>query len=82
MTNDPRVQQLIDQLLDSHATPEEVCASCPKLLPEVCKRLRGMRRVLADLDVLFPPPTEPNSPPHDATPPLQGAALPAVRFLL
>ena len=39
MTDDPRVQQLLDELLDSQATPEEVCAPCPELLPVVRKRL-------------------------------------------
>jgi serine/threonine-protein kinase len=38
MSNDPRVQQLLDQLHDSQAAPEEVCASCPNLLPtaQIC----------------------------------------------
>src|SRR5258707_15648684 len=54
MTDDPRVQQLLDQLLASHATPEEVCGSCPELLPVVRNRWRQMRRVQADLDALFP----------------------------
>ena len=78
MTDDPRVQQLLDRLLESNATPEEVCASCPELLPVVRKRLRQMRRVLADIDALFPPPTEPTPPPHDATPPHGEAALPRI----
>src|SRR6266446_3053941 len=55
MSDDPRVQPLLDELLDSHATPEEVCASCPDLLPEVRRRWREMCRVRADLDLLFPP---------------------------
>src|SRR5262249_48674971 len=62
-TDDPRVQQLLDQFLDSQATPEEVCASCPELLPVVRNRWRRMRRVLADLDALFPPSGEPPPPP-------------------
>jgi serine/threonine-protein kinase len=59
MSDDPRVQQLLDELLASQATPEEVCASCPELLPVVRKRWRRMCRVLADLDALFPPPDLP-----------------------
>src|SRR6266581_9142551 len=55
MADDPRVQQLLDELLDSHATPEELCGSCPELLPVVRNRWRQMRRLRADLDVLFPP---------------------------
>jgi serine/threonine-protein kinase len=56
MSDDPRVQQLLDQLLDPQATPEEVCASCPELLPTVRHRWRQLRRLRADLDALFPPP--------------------------
>ena len=55
MTDDPRLQQLLDELLDSRCTPEEVCGSCPELLPEVRERWRQMNRVQAELDLLFPP---------------------------
>src|SRR5882757_6240451 len=66
-SDDPRVQQLLDELLESHAAPEEVCASCPELLPLVRTRWRQMRRLGADLDLLFPrreerPPGEPELP--------------------
>jgi serine/threonine protein kinase/tetratricopeptide (TPR) repeat protein len=53
MTDD-RVQHLLDQLLDSDATPEEVCESCPELLAVVRDRWLQMRRVRAELDALFP----------------------------
>ena len=43
MPDDPRVQQLLDELLDSQATPEEVCGSCPELLPA------GPRPLAADV---------------------------------
>src|SRR5262245_39872516 len=72
MTDDPRVQQLLDELLDSHATPEEVCGSCPELLPVVRNRWRQMRRLRADLDVLFPPSDQPTPQPH------KGMALPQI----
>ena len=42
MTDDPRVQQLLDQLHDSQATPEEVCRSYPELLPVVRNHWRRM----------------------------------------
>src|SRR5215475_12119578 len=58
MTDNPRLQQLLDELLDSRATPEEVCGSCPELLPEVRDRWREMNRVRAELDALFPTPHE------------------------
>ena len=59
MSDDPRVQQLLDELLASQATPEEVCATCPELLPVVRQRWQQMRRLGADLDALFPPPDLP-----------------------
>ena len=65
MTDDPRVQQLVDELLASDTTPEAVCKSCPELLPVVRKRWRRIRRLSADLDALFPPS-------DDALPPPQG----------
>jgi hypothetical protein len=49
MAVDPRVQQLLDELEDSGCTPEEVCAACPELLPEVRRRWRQMCAVKADL---------------------------------
>jgi serine/threonine-protein kinase len=55
MTDDPRLQQLLDELHESQATPEEVCASCPELLPEVRRRWAEIRCVQAELDALFPP---------------------------
>ena len=58
MADDPRVQQLLDELLDSDASPEEVCESCPELLPVVRHRWRQMHRLQADLDALFPAPDD------------------------
>jgi serine/threonine-protein kinase len=72
MTDIPRVRQLLDQLLASQTTPEEVCESCPKLLPMVRHRWRQICHLRADLDALFPPPTEPTQQP------LAGAALPQI----
>src|SRR5882724_6052250 len=56
MTDNPRLQQLLDELHESHATPEEVCRSCPELLPEVRARWGAVCRVRAELDALFPAP--------------------------
>src|SRR5258708_796477 len=86
MADDPRVQQLLDELLDAHATPEEVCGSCPELLPVVRQRWRRMRRLRADLDALSPPPDVPTTkpdalfpPPDEPTPqPPEGMALPRI----
>src|SRR5947208_14571493 len=57
MTDNPRLRQLLDELHESHATPEEVCRSCPELLLEVRARWRAVCRVRAELDALFPAPT-------------------------
>jgi serine/threonine-protein kinase len=72
MSDDQRVQQLLDQLLDSDATPEAVCGSCPELLPVVRDRWRQVRRLRAELDALFPSSEGPT------TQPAEGPALPQV----
>ena len=35
MTDDPRVEELLEELLESGGTPEDVCRACPELLPQV-----------------------------------------------
>jgi tetratricopeptide (TPR) repeat protein len=65
MPDDPRVQELLDELFDREATPEVVCGACPELLPAVHERWRQICRARAELDSLFPvwphgiPPTMP-----------------------
>src|SRR5262245_56330982 len=54
MADDPRVQQLLDEVFDSGRTPEEVCCSFPELLPQVRARWREMCRAEAELNALFP----------------------------
>src|SRR5947208_7802114 len=54
MPDDPRVQQLLDELLDRQATPEEVCGTCVELLPVVRERWRQICRARAELDALLP----------------------------
>src|SRR5258705_477597 len=51
---DPRIERLLDELLNSHLTPEQVCADSPDLLPTVRKRWRKLKRLGVDLDNLFP----------------------------
>src|SRR5438128_1313725 len=51
---DPHVERLLDELLNSHLTPEQVCAESPELLPTVRKRWRKIKRLSVDLDSLFP----------------------------
>jgi serine/threonine-protein kinase len=56
MADEPRLQQLLDEIFDSARTPEEVCSDCPELLPEVRQRWREMCQVEAKLNLLFPTP--------------------------
>src|SRR5580700_2556675 len=56
MAVDSRVLELLDELCDSGCTPEQVCAACPELLPEVRRRWLRMCAVKADLQALFPTP--------------------------
>src|SRR5437588_526099 len=76
MPDDPRVQQLLDELLDSGATPDEVCGSCPELLPQVRERWRQMCRARAELDAMFPP--MPDTGVSLPAPAPEGAPLPAI----
>src|SRR6516162_2104848 len=54
MPDEPRVQELLDELLDRQATPEEVCGACPELLPVVRERWRQICRARAEFDALLP----------------------------
>ena len=80
MSDYSRIEQLLDELADSHARPEEVCANCPELLGVVRDRWQRMRRLGADLDALFPPPeqTGPYTPEEPALPQVPGYEVEAV----
>jgi hypothetical protein len=70
------VQQLLDELLASQGRPEDVCSSCPELLPQVRERWQEIRRAQAELDALFPPRTEPD--PRSAASPAGQMPLPVI----
>jgi serine/threonine-protein kinase len=76
MTDDPRVQELLDVLLDPQATLERLCAPCPELVPVVRQRWRRMCRLHADLDALFPPAEDPTTRRGALVP--SGPALPRI----
>jgi serine/threonine-protein kinase len=59
MSDDPRVDEALEKVLGSGMTPEEACAGCPDILPEVRRRWEQLRRILLELDQLFPPPPAP-----------------------
>jgi serine/threonine protein kinase/tetratricopeptide (TPR) repeat protein len=54
MPNETRIQQLLEQVLDSDLTPEEVCTSDPDLLPEVRARWAQVQKIGQQVDELFP----------------------------
>jgi serine/threonine-protein kinase len=56
MSVETRVGQLLNEIFESGRTPEEVCADCPELLPEVRKRSQQMRLLKAELSAMFPTP--------------------------
>src|SRR3954462_7835614 len=53
--NDPRVMQLLEEILESGTTPEEACADSPELLWDVREGLRRCFSVDAQVDAMFPP---------------------------
>jgi len=57
--DDPRVDQLLEELLDSGGTPEEVCSSCPELLPQVRAGFHRLRLLEDEISALFPPSDQP-----------------------
>src|SRR5271165_900676 len=54
MPDDPRVDQLLEELLDSGGTPEEACQACPELLPQVRASWQRLRALQAEVGALFP----------------------------
>ena len=76
MAMDPRVLELLEELLSSGKTPEEVCRDCPELLPEVRQRWQQFQLVEAQVRMLFPGP-ETGSGDGTTTPPESVPAPPA-----
>jgi serine/threonine-protein kinase len=75
MPDDPRVEQLLEELLDSGATPEEACRDCPELLADVRAGWQRLRALKVEVGAWFP-----QSPVSDTTPlPLPTAELPKIR---
>jgi len=55
MAGNPRVSELLEEMLNTGLTPEEVCRDCPELLPDVRRRWTNFRRIDAEFAALFPP---------------------------
>src|ERR1700687_1371278 len=54
MTDEQRIWELVQEVLDTNKLPEEVCADCPELLWEVQRRWKQARHVNSQLEALFP----------------------------
>ncbi len=54
MSQEARIRELVEEVLDSERTPEEVCREHPELLRAVRERCRRFHGVAAELDALFP----------------------------
>jgi eukaryotic-like serine/threonine-protein kinase len=76
MINDPRVDQMLEELLESGGNPEEACRTCPDLLPQVKSGLQRLRRLEQEFVVLFPPADTSRTEIEKTQPP---AELPQIR---
>src|SRR5271168_2954427 len=54
MADDPRVEVLLEELLNSDGDAEEICRDCPELLPQVRAEWQRVREIQTELGVLFP----------------------------
>src|SRR5450432_4070362 len=79
MTDNPRVEELLEELLASDATPEDVCLECPELLPEVRASWQRLRALKAEVGALFPESTSLNGATPDGAPPADVTNLPRIR---
>lgn len=54
MDEDPQVRSLLEEVLNSERTPDEVCAACPDLLQEVRARWLRIQALSDELQRAFP----------------------------
>lgn len=54
MVDDRRIEPLLQEIMDSGRSPQEVCRAWPELLPTVLERLRRLRALEDELEVMFP----------------------------
>jgi serine/threonine protein kinase len=54
MAGNPQVLELLEEMLNSGKTPEDVCRDCPELLPELRQRWQEFQLIDAQVRMLFP----------------------------
>src|SRR5258708_1300956 len=54
MAGNPQVLGLLEEMLNSGKTPEEVCRDCPELLPEIRRRWQEFCRIDPGVGALLP----------------------------
>src|SRR5690242_18339468 len=54
MVGNPQVLGLLEEMLESEKTPEEVCRDCPELLLEVRRRWEDFQRIDMQVRTLLP----------------------------
>src|SRR4051812_32568491 len=54
MIDDPRVDQLLEELLESGGSTVDACRSCPELLPQVRAGLERLRLLEHEVGAMFP----------------------------
>jgi serine/threonine-protein kinase len=84
MAGNPQVFGLLEEMLDSGKTPEEVCRDCPELLPEVRQRWQEFQLIDAQVKTLLPglaatrPDAGATAPPAAGMPQVPGYEVEAV----
>src|SRR5271166_1742062 len=63
------IDELLEELFVSGSTPEEVCRTCPELLPQVRAGWNQLLTLEAEVDALFPHSTSLNDAGPPALPP-------------
>jgi WD40 repeat protein/predicted Ser/Thr protein kinase len=48
------IWKLVEDVLAAGRSPEEACANCPELLPDLLQRLERMRRIESQINEVFP----------------------------
>lgn len=74
MPDDRRIEALVEEIIDSGRSPEEVCRDCPELLPAVRDKLRRLLAFQDDVEAMFP--TRPLGGFHESTPDIQMPEIP------